>query len=217
VTAVEVAAPSPEFAISGVEAEPNAATPLLRFAVSVTDASGRDVYTIAAAAQIQIDADRRAYDPETRRRLLDLFGEAARIPATAGSLQLGRVDTLVPSFNGNGTFTIALPVSADLELAAGRYMASLPGGTVPLTFNFNGTIFYGGENDRLRMTLVPWSCSARYRLSVATWRAMIERRYAGSGFVRLQPDTLERLRLRRAERGLPTLEATIGALLAEST
>ena len=127
-TAVALTVPSPEFAISGVEAEPNAATPLLRFAVSVTDRSGRDVYTIAATARVQIDADRRAYDPETRRRLLDLFGEAERIPATAGSLQLGRVDTLVPSFSGDGAFTVALPVSADLELAAGRYLASLPGG-----------------------------------------------------------------------------------------
>jgi hypothetical protein len=210
---VAVVAPSPEFAIVGVEAEPNAATPLLRFSVEVTDTSGREIYTIAATAQVQIDADRRAYDPETRERLRDLFGEQERLPATAGALQICRVDTLVPSFTHSGTFVIAVPISADLELATARYLSSLPGGTAPLTFNFNGTVFYAGENDRLQVTLVPWSCSARYRLPVATWRDLIEQRYAGSGFVRLQPGTLELLRNRRVERGLPTFDAAIADAL----
>jgi hypothetical protein len=208
-TNVAVAVPAPEFAVVGVAPEPNAATPLLIFTVEVTDASGREIYTIAATAQIQLDADRRAYDPATRERLRDLFGEQERLPATAGALQIGRVDTLVPRFTGSGRFTIALPISADLEFAAARYLSSLPGGTAPLTFNFNGTIFYAGEHDRLQVTLVPWSCFARYRLPVPTWRNLIEQRYAGSGFVRLQPDTLDLLRRRRVERGLPTFDAAI--------
>ncbi len=210
---VAVAAPALEFAVVGVDAEPNAATPLLCFECGVTDASGREIYTIALSTQIQIDADRRAYDEETRERLRDLFGEQERLPATAGALQLGRVDTLVPSFTGAGSFTIALPVSADLELAGTRYLGSLPGGAVPLTFNFNGTIFYCGSADRLQVVLVPWSCSARYRLPVSTWRGLIERRYASSGFVRVQADTLELLRRRRAEEGLPTFDATLRELL----
>jgi hypothetical protein len=209
--AVEV--PVPELSISGVEPEPNAAMPHLRFAVEVRDASGREIYTIALTAQVHIDADRRAYEPETRERLLDLFGEAARIPATAGSLVLARVETLVPSFRGTGGFALAVPFSGDLELATTRYLASLPDGGVPLTFHFNGSIFYCGEADRLQVTLVPWSCSARYRVPVTTWRELIERRYAGSGFVRLQADTLEALRARRAARGLPTFDATIADAL----
>jgi hypothetical protein len=213
VTGIAVGVPAPEFAVSRVDSDPHAATPLLRFGVEVTDTSGREIYTIALTTQIQIDADRRSYDPETRERLRDLFGEQERLPATAGALLLGRVETLVPSFTREGTFTIALPVSADLELAGARYLASLPGGAVPLTFNFNGTIFYCGEEDRLQVTLVPWSCSTRYRLALADWRELIERRHASSGFVRLQADTLEALRRRRVERGLPTLEATIADAL----
>lgn len=208
-----IAAPAPELSVSGVRPEQSAATPTLRFGVDVTDLSGREVYTIALTAQIQIDADRRAYDPETRERLLDLFGAAERIPTTAGAVPLGRVDTLVPSFTGAGSFEIALPVSADLELAAARYFASLSSGVVPLTFHFNGSIFYCGEDDRLQVTLVPWSCEARYRLPVTVWRNLVEQRYAGSGFVRLQPETLDRLRRRRAERGLPTFDATIAEAL----
>lgn len=208
-----VAVPAPEFAITGVDADANAATPTLRFTVEVSDGSGREIYTIAVSAQVRIDADRRAYDPPARAELLDLFGEEARLPATTGSLPLGRVDTLVPSFTAAGRFTLDVPVSADLELAAGRYIASLSGGAIPLTFDFNGTIFYSGEDDRLQVTLVPWSCTARHRVSLATWRGLIEKRYAASGFVRLQADTLQALRRRRAERGLPTLEATIADAL----
>ena len=208
-----IAVPSPEFTVTRADADANAPTPTLRFVVELSDASGREVYTIALSAQVRIDADRRAYDPPTRAALYDLFGEEARLPATAGGLPLGRVDTLVPSFTGTGGVTIDVPVSADLELAAGRYLASLTEGAVPLTFDFNGTIFYRGAQDRLQVTLVPWSCSARYRLAVATWRGLIERRYAASGFVRLQADTLEALRRRRAERGLPSLEATIADAL----
>jgi uncharacterized protein DUF6084 len=211
-----VALPAPEFAVAGVEADPHAATPVLRFEVGVTDASGRDVYTMAVSAQVHVDAHRRPYDEATRERLRDLFGEGDGVPATAGSLRLGRVDTLVPSFTGSGSFTVELPVSGDLELAGTRYFASLPGGNVPLTFNFNGSVFYRGDDDRMQVTLVPWTASARYRMPAATWHELIERRHAGSGFVRLQAGTLESLRRRRAERGLPTFDATIAAALEES-
>ncbi len=85
-TEVAVALPAPEFAVTGVEVVPHAAAPTLNFAVTVTDSSGCEIYTIALTAQVQIDGDRRAYDPETRERLLDLFGEPERIPQTAGAL-----------------------------------------------------------------------------------------------------------------------------------
>jgi hypothetical protein len=201
--------PVPEFAVSAVEADPHASTPLLRFVVDVTDPSEREIYTIALAAQVQIDADRRTYDPATRERLHDLFGEPKQIPQTAGPIQIGRVETLVPSFRGTGSFALAVPLSGDVELAMTRYFASLEDGTVPLTFLFSGSIFYCGEADRLQVTLVPWSCEARYRLRLATYRDLIERRYASSGFVRVQAGTLAALRKRRTERGFPTFDATI--------
>ena len=39
-----------------------------------------------------------------------------------------------------------MPCTYDLELAAAKYLYSLPGGQVPLLFNFTGTIFYRGED-----------------------------------------------------------------------
>ena len=44
-------------------------------------------------------------------------------------------------------------------------------------------------------------------------RALIEQRYSSGGFVRLQADTLEALRRRRAELGLATFDATIAEAL----
>ena len=50
-----------------------------------------------------------------------------------------------------------MPCSYDMELVAAKYFYSLPGGEVPLAFNFNGTIYYRGDDGRLQMSLVPWS------------------------------------------------------------
>jgi uncharacterized protein DUF6084 len=208
--------PAPEFSIAGVTPEPFAPTPQLVFDTRVTDASGREVYTIALTAHVRIDAERRAYDASTREELLDLFGAPERLPATVGSLLLARVETLVPSFTGSGACTIAAPCTADLEQATTRYLSSLADGVVPLTFQLSGSIFYCGDGDRLQVTQVPWSCEARYRLPVAVWRALIEKRHAGSGFVRLQPETLRGLRRLRAQKGLPTFDAAIARLLEDA-
>jgi hypothetical protein len=210
---VGVDVPAPELDVTAVALDDAAGTPALRFTVGVSDESGREVYTIALTAHVQIDAERRGYDPDTRGRLLDLFGEPERIPQTAGVLPFGRVESLVPSFTGSGSFELIVPVTGDLEQAASRYLAALAGGTVPLTFFFNGAIFYRGELDRLQVTLVPWSSSARFRLPLAVWHELLERRYGASGFVRLTGETLTALRLRRTTLGLPTLEATIAELL----
>jgi hypothetical protein len=158
---------------------------------------------------VQIDADRRTYDPATRERLHDLFGEPERIPQTAGAVQLGRVELLVPSFRESSSFTLAVPFSGDVELAATRYLASLSDGTVPLSFHFNGSIFYCDEADRLKVTLVPWSCEARYRARLSDWRALVDRRYAGGGYVHVGAETLDVLRRRRTDLGLATFDETI--------
>ena len=42
---------------------------------------------------------------------------------------------------------------------------------------------------------------------------MIDRHYPGSGWIRVHEDTLRRLQLRKAERGLPTFDAAVAELL----
>jgi hypothetical protein len=42
---------------------------------------------------------------------------------------------------------------------------------------------------------------------------MIDQHYPGGGWIRVHEDTLRRLQLRKAERGLPTFDAAVTELL----
>ena len=89
------------------------------------------------------------------------------------------------------------------------------GGEVPLAFNFNGTVHYRGDDGRLQLSLVPWSCSAEYRLPVAVWRELIEHYYPRTGWIALREETLLALQREKAKRALPTLDACVEQLLEE--
>ena len=64
-----------------------------------------------------------------------------------------------------------------------KYLYGLPDGEVPLAFNFNGTVHYRGDDGRLQLSLVPWSCSAEFRFPVSTWRELMEHYYPRTGWV----------------------------------
>jgi hypothetical protein len=84
---------------------------------------------------------------------------------------------------------------------------------VPFSFHFNGTVLYGGAEDRLQVVLVPWSCSTRWSMPVEVWRQTIDAHYPGGGWIRLQRETLDALARRKAERGLHTFDDTVRDLL----
>jgi hypothetical protein len=208
--------PAPEFSILAVEAIKYAAAPMLEFTGHVSEPQGREVYTIALTAQVMIEPARRAYDDETRARLADLFGAPERWATTTHSFLWAELGVLVPAFTGTTAFRLPIQCNYDLELAATKYLYSLPGDDVPLTFNFTGTIFYRGEGGKMQIIKVPWECSARYAMPIATWREMIEHYYSGTGWVALHDDTLESLSRRKAVRGLHSFDATVAQLLREA-
>ena len=209
----EPAAPAPEFAVLSASARRHAATPALEFDVTVSEPGGHQVFAIALTSQIMIEPARRTYDADTHERLVELFGPPERWGATTRSLVWDRVAVLVGSFVGSTTFRVPVPCSFDLELVAAKYFYSLPGGEVPLAFNFNGTVYYRGEDGRLQMALVPWSASAEFRLPVATWRELIDHYHPNGGWAPLSHDTLDALLREKARRGLPTLDACVRELL----
>jgi hypothetical protein len=206
----------PEFSVLGVAARPLAAVPALEFDVHVSEPSGRHVYVIALSAQVMIEPARRSYDDAERERLVELFGPPERWGTTTNSLVWHRADVVVPSFSGSTTFRIAVPLSFDLEVAGAKYFNGLAGGEVPLAFNFNGTIHYRGEDGRLGVTLVPWSCSAEFRLPVAVWREAMDACYPGGRWIALREDTLQALLADKARRGARTIDAEVAALLEEA-
>lgn len=206
----------PVFTVLDVEQVAHALAPTLRFQLHVNDPDGRAVHAIALSTQIQVDPARRSYDDATRARLVELFGAPERWGATTHSFQWARVDALVPSFTGATSFALEVPCSYDLELAASKYFYSLPDGHVPLSFHFTGMVLYHDGDELLRVTTVPWACSARWSMPVAAWRAAIAACYPGGGWVRLSTATLDALQARKAQRGDHSFEATVAALLAES-
>jgi hypothetical protein len=208
-------APEPEFQVLGASGRRHAAVPALDFDVHVSEPGGRAVYAIALTAQIMMEPARRAYDAETRAKLVELFGAPERWATTTRSLVWHQADVLVPAFTGSTTFRVAVPASFDMEVASAKYLHGLPDGDVPLAFNFNGTVHYRGDDGRLQMSLIPWSCSAEYRLPVTIWRDLIEHYYPGTGWVPLQQGTLRALQREKARRALPTLDACVAELLQE--
>lgn len=208
--------PDPQFQILGAEPVHNAAAPTLRFTGHVTETEGSAVYTIALSVQIMIEPAKRTYDDATRERLVELFGEPERWAATTRSFLWAELDVLVPAFTGATAFQIPMLCNYDLELAATKYLHSVPGGEVPLLFNFTGTIFYRGDGGKMQIVKVPWDCNSRWSMPVATWRDMIDHHYPNGGWVRLGDDTLAELAKRKAQRGLPSFDATVAQILGES-
>jgi hypothetical protein len=203
----------PEFAVLGVEVVEDAVAPTLRFRLGVSEASQREIFTIALTAQINVEPARRDHDPATRERLVDLFGEPERWPATTHPFVWAQATTLVPTFAGAGMFTLPVPTTFDLEIAAARYFSSLPDGEVPLAFHFSGSILLRGEDGRVQVVSVPWSCTTTWRMPVATWREMMRRHYPGRSWVALGEDTVDRLTEYRREHGLHSFDACVERML----
>jgi Family of unknown function (DUF6084) len=209
------AAPDVEFAVAGARPVRWAATPMLELELQVSETTGRRVYMIALTIQLMIDPARRQYDEETRGRLVELFGAPERWAVTTRSLVWCKLDVLVPAFSGRVAVAVPVSCSYDLELAAAKYLHSLPDGEAPLGLHFNGTIYYEGDDGGLQMVLVPWTKSIDFRMPVSVWRDTIEHFYPHTGWVALHAETLDALARAKLERGLPTFDACVRALLEE--
>ena len=205
-------APEPEFEITSAAHAAFTATPTMIFSVTATEPSGHEIQSIALTIQVMIDPARRGYDPETRERLSELFGPPASwAPATSG-LVWARVSATVPRFSGSTIFGIEVPCTYDLEVAAAKYFYAVQDGEIPLSFHFNGNVFFHG-GERLQVVPVSWSNTAKYRMPVSAWRAMIAEHYPGGGWIRLGDETLRKLNDRRSAQGLPSFDACVQELL----
>jgi uncharacterized protein DUF6084 len=205
---------APEFEVLGATVRRHAAAPAIDFDVHVSESSGRQVYAIALTAQVMLEPARRRYDAETHARLEELFGRAEGW-ATPNNVLWHQAYALVPSFTGATTFHVAVPVSLDMEVSSAKYLNGLEDGEVPLAFNFNGTIHYRESDGRLQLSLVPWRCSASFRMPVATWREAVDHYFPHARWIGLHAQTLAALELKKRALGLPTLDATVARLLEE--
>ena len=204
-----------EFAALGARPVKYAAAPMLAIDLQISEITGRDVYMVALTIQLMIDPARRRYDEATRERLVELFGPAERWAVTTRSLVWSKLDVLVPAFTGSTTVTIPIACHFDLELAAAKYLHSLPDGVAPLALHFNGMIYYPTETGGLQMALIPWSKSIDFRMPVSVWQETIAHYYPGTAWIAVRTDTFEALQREKLARGLATLDACVTELLKD--
>jgi hypothetical protein len=213
--AQEHRAPALRFVVRGVTPVAPAAVPTLEFAVAI-DSGETVIRSILLDVQIQIAARQRDYADEADAGLEELFGTRDRWGSTLRTLPWTRTTVVVPPFTGATTTHVGVPCTYDLEVTAARYFASLRDGEVPLEFLFSGSVFYAVAGGQLQTTRIGWDQDADFRMPVAVWRELMDRHFAGTAWLRLGRAAHERLCAFRAERTLPSWDATVEALIEEA-
>ncbi|WP_248959232.1 DUF6084 family protein [Sphaerisporangium perillae] len=204
------------FECRGVRADPYGAFPTLLFGLGITAPDESAVHAIALRCQIRVEPGRRRYGTGETELLADLFGHPSRWGETVKPLQFANVSFMVPRFAGATEIELPVPCSYDLEVAAGKYLASLDEGEVPLLLLFSGTIFARAAGEGFTVRQVPWDCEARQGLPVSVWRELMDRYFPGSGWLRLHRDTLRALQRYKSDRAMPTWDEAMEALLKEA-
>lgn len=202
------------FRVTGARAEPHAAVPTLCFGLAI-EAAGARVESIALRCQIRIEPHRRRYGRREEERLTELFGETARWGDTLKPFLWTHASTIVPGFAGATEAELPVPVTYDLEVAAGKYFHALEDGHVPALFLFSGTLFAEGPTG-LRIHQVPWDREASFRLPVRVWRELMDAYFPGAGWLRLRRDTLDGLQKAKVRRALATWDDVVVALLRDA-
>jgi len=206
--------PDLSFQVESAAPQLHSASPLLMFKLLVANADPAEaIHTIVLRCQIQIEATRRRYSEDERKRLLDLFGELERWSQTLRTTLWTHTSAIVSPFAAATEVELPVPCTFDFNIAATKYFAGLDDGEIPLCLQFSGTVFYAAENNNLQVSQIPWNKEAKYRLPVETWRKMMEAYYPNSVWLTLRRDVFDRLNQYKMRRGLPTWEKTLENIL----
>lgn len=209
--------PDLSFSVSGAEAPPFAAVPMLLFKLRIENAAADErIYAVALRCQIQIAATHRRYTLEAQAKLLDVYGEPPRWRETLRPLLWASTSMVVPQFVGSTLADLPVPCTYDFEVASTKYFDAIEDGDIPLTFLFSGTVFYENDAGNLQAGQISWQKEAEYRLPVALWREMIAQHFPNAAWIRLRKDTFDSLNAYKVAHGLPTWEDVFARLLASS-
>lgn len=198
-----------------VEPDRYAAAPTLVAKVRIAEITGVPIHCVLLRCQIRIEPQRRAYTEVEKTRLYDLFGHPQQWGEALRPMQFANLAVMVPGFTGATTAEVPIPVTYDLEVGFGRYFHALDTGDVPLLFLFSGTVFQKAQAG-FAVEQVPWDKETTFRMPAETWRRLMEAHFPGEGWLRLPHGTIDELRRFKSERGLPTWDMTIEALLKEA-
>jgi hypothetical protein len=208
--------PELDFAVEGAEAVRHAVVPTLSLRLRIERRGGGPVQSIGLSTQVRIAATRRSYDARAQERLVELFGPQEQWSRSLRSLLWTNVSVQVPAFRDATFFDLPITCTYDLEVAATKYIDALGDGEVPLELLFSGTIFYAGDDGRLRVAPMPWDREAEFRLPVATWREVMDIHFPNSAWLRVGREEFDRLAAYKARAGHLTWDQAVEALLREA-
>lgn len=203
-----------DFAVEGATVAQHAATPLLLFALRVTNRTPSiPVETVLLRCQVRIEPTRRRYGEDEQERLSDLFGAPQRWGETLRSFLWTHTSVQVPGFTTDRVIELPVPCSYDFNLAATKYFHGLGDGEAPLSLLFSGSVFYRDQDDRLQIDQVSWTGEANFRLPASIWHDMMRHYYPNAAWLCLGQDAFERLHRYKRQHGLATWDHAIDALV----
>lgn len=207
--------PDLDFHVEGADILPYAAVPTLVFTLSIENADGEPVRSVALKTQIRILTPKRRYTSDERERLAELFGETQRWGDTLKPMVWTHTTVQVPAFTGSTTVEMPVPCTYDFEVVSAKYFHALERGEIPLEFLFSGTIFYAGHMG-LQVSQIAWEKEAHYRLPASLWHKLMDVYFPNSAWLRLRKDVFDGLYAYKTRQGLATWEDTVERLLRMS-
>jgi hypothetical protein len=207
--------PDLTFTVESAEVVPYAAVPQLSFKVKIENRFAEQaIHSVAARAQIQIEATRRKYDAAEQPSLKDLFGEPDRWGRTLRNMLWTHASLVVPRFTGSVSAEMCVPCTFDFNIPATKYFHGLNSGDLPLCFQFSGTVFYQAEDELLQVAPISWDKEAKYRLPVKVWKELMDLYYPNCAWLSLRKDTFEKLYQFKVREGIPTWEEALEKALS---
>jgi hypothetical protein len=201
--------PDLDFTIETAETLRFAASPHIVFKLQIANSAPPTIHTVILRCQIQLDVSRRRYTAEEQKRLTDLFGEPSRWGETLRPLLWTNTSIVVPSFDNSIVVDLPIPCTFDFNVAATKYFAGIETGEIPISFFFNGTIFYEREDSALQVAQISWEKEASHRMPIRIWREMMDAYYPNTTWLCLQRDAFERLYAYKVKRGIPTFDEAL--------
>ena len=141
----------------------HAATPTLRFHLHVTDPPGARSTRSRCRRRSSIDPARRAYDAETRERLVELFGAPERWGATTQVFSWAHVDVLVRASPARRRSRSTSRAPTTSRSPPASTSTRCPTARCRCRSTSTGWCSTAARRDRLQVAQVPWSCTARWR------------------------------------------------------
>ena len=200
--------------VEDVSVVPFAVAPSLAFKLRVTNQPANElIHTIVLRCQIQLEVTRRAYSPEEKTQMKDIFGEPERWSRTLRNLLWTHANVVVPEFKQTTLVDLPVPCTFDFNVAATKYFAGLETGDVPLCLMFSGTVFYAEPDGLLQVAPISWQLESKFRLPVRLWREMMDAYYPNTAWLCLHRDSFNRLNQYKIQHGITTWEALIDAIV----